>query len=74
MIEENGEDSLGRFARLKVGKERMRCEVFLGFTLVGFQGGVKMGKKLDCEVDVEGPVDIMNGEESDSWRRADDTN
>ena len=31
-----------------------------------------MGRKLKWEVDVEGPVDMMDrGEERDSWRRAD---
>jgi hypothetical protein len=33
-----------------------------------------MGTNLECEVDVEGAVDMMDhGEERDSWRRADDT-
>jgi hypothetical protein len=31
-----------------------------------------MGRKLEREVDVEGPVDMMDrGEERDSWLRAD---
>jgi hypothetical protein len=26
-----------------------------------------MGRKLECDVDVEGAVDMMDGEETDSW-------
>jgi hypothetical protein len=46
LISQDGEDSLGGIARLKAGKERVRGQVFLGFTFVRFQSGVENGHKF----------------------------
>ena len=46
LFSENGEDGVGGIARLKIEKERMRGQVLLGLTLVGFQGSVKNGQKF----------------------------
>ena len=45
-VSKDGEDSLGRLAGLKGGKERMRCEVFLGLLFVCFQRSVENGYKV----------------------------
>ena len=46
LFSKDGEDSLGGIAGLKGGKERMRCEVLLSFTFVGFQRGVENGHEV----------------------------
>jgi hypothetical protein len=55
--------------------ERSGCEArsFLVLRLYDSKAELKMGTKLECEVDAEGPVDMMDrGEERDGWRRADE--
>jgi hypothetical protein len=59
LVSKDGEDSLGRLAGLKGGKERVGREVFLGLSFVRFQRSVEMDTKLECEVDVEGTVDML---------------
>jgi hypothetical protein len=46
LFSQDGEDSLGGIARLKAGKERVRGQVFFGFTFVRFQSGVENGYKF----------------------------
>ena len=46
LLSQDGEDSLGGTTRLKAGKERVRGQVFLGFTFVIFQSGVENGYKV----------------------------
>ena len=46
LFSKDGEDSLGGIAGLKGGKERMRGEVLLSFTFVGFQRGVENGHEV----------------------------
>ena len=46
LLSKDGEDSLGGFAGLEAGKERMRGQVLLSFTLVRFQSGVENGHKV----------------------------
>jgi hypothetical protein len=46
LVSQDSEDSLRGIARLKVGKERVRGQIFLGFTFVRFQSGVENGNKV----------------------------
>lgn len=49
--------------------ERSGCEArsFFVLRLYDSKAELKMGRKLECEVDVEGPVDMMDGgEETDN--------
>ena len=46
LVPQDGEDSLGRIAGLKVGKEWMRGQVFLCFMFVRFQSDVENGRKV----------------------------
>jgi hypothetical protein len=64
LVSQDGKDRLGRIAGLKVGKERVRGQVFLGFTFVGFQSGVENG----CEVRMRGGCGGVSGHDG-RWRR-----
>ena len=46
LFPKDGEDSLGGITGLKAGKKRMRGQVFLGLTFVGFQRRVENGHKV----------------------------
>ena len=63
LISEDGEDSLGGLAGLKAGKERMRGQVFLSFTIVRFQSGVENGHKIGL-----GGGSGRGGGHDGSWR------
>ena len=49
LLSKDDEDSPRGIARLKAGKERIRCQVFLGVTFVGFQRCVENGYKVGLE-------------------------
>jgi hypothetical protein len=46
LLSKDSEDSLGRIAGLKTGKERMRGQVFLGLMFVGFQRSIENGREV----------------------------
>jgi hypothetical protein len=46
LLSKDGEDTLGGFAGLKAGKERVRDQVLLSLKFVRFQSGVENARKV----------------------------